>query len=389
MPNPFSITAATDTIPLDAQGRGSTTFTVSNISGQLRRGRARLVPSDPGHASWLSVEGDAERNFAADGTHQYTVRVAAPPGTAAGSYTFGLDVVSVENPDEEWSQGPKVRFEVAPSQPPKKPFPWWILAVVAAVLVVGGLIAWLVSRNGNDAVGLGEICAPGEQECTAGLACSDVATGGKRCLGDEGFAGCGKTEDCVSGLICRSGTCTKPAGVLESCKASEDCATKLTCIQVSGRGLCLGQAGFSPCDSDRACADGLACQGQVCRGVLRAKCAADAECGEGLACVNGSCLGAPGFKGCGGDDESCIEGLVCVPGKDTCLGPLGFEGCDADTDCVAGFVCAANKRCLLPAGAPCPSSGESCASGRCEMRWREIHVPIGPPHRIPEGFFCQ
>jgi len=146
MPNPFSITAATDTVRLDAQGRGSTTFTVSNRSGQLRRGRARLVTSDPGQASWLSVDGEAERNFTADGTQQYTVQVAPPPGSPAGRYTFGLDVVSVENPDEEWSQGPKVAFEVAPS-PVKKPFPWWIVVVVAAVLLVGGLIAWLMSRG--------------------------------------------------------------------------------------------------------------------------------------------------------------------------------------------------------------------------------------------------
>lgn len=147
MPNPFSITTATDTIRLDAQGRGSTTFTVSNISGRPRRGRARLVPDRPEQASWLSIDGEAERNFTADGTHQYTVRVAVPPGAPPGRYTFGLDVVSVENPDEEWSQGPKVRFEVAASQPAGKPFPWWILVLILGLLLVGGLVAWLVSRN--------------------------------------------------------------------------------------------------------------------------------------------------------------------------------------------------------------------------------------------------
>jgi hypothetical protein len=149
MPNPFTITAAADAVRLDSQGRGSTTFTVSNRSGQPRRGRARPVPSSPEQASWLSVDGEAERNFTADGTHQYTVRVAPPPGSPAGRYTFGLDVVSVENPDEEWSQGPKVAFEVAPS-PAKKPFPWWIVVVAAAVLLVGGLVAWLMSRRDGE-----------------------------------------------------------------------------------------------------------------------------------------------------------------------------------------------------------------------------------------------
>jgi len=147
MPNPFSITAASDSIRLDAQGRGATTFTVSNRSGQARRGRARLAPSDAGQASWLSVDGEAERSFSPDGTQQYTVRVAPPPGAPVGRYTFGLDVVSVENPDEEWSQGPKVAFEVAASQPAKKPFPWWIVVAAGAVLLVGGLMAWLMSRG--------------------------------------------------------------------------------------------------------------------------------------------------------------------------------------------------------------------------------------------------
>jgi hypothetical protein len=150
MPNPFTITTAADSVRLDSQGRGSTTFTVSNRSGQPRRGRARPVPSSPEQASWLSVDGEAERSFSPDGTQQYTVRVASPPGAPTGRYTFGLDVVSVENPDEEWSQGPKVAFEVAPS-PAKKPFPWWIVVVAAAVLLVGGLIAWLMSRGDKPA----------------------------------------------------------------------------------------------------------------------------------------------------------------------------------------------------------------------------------------------
>jgi hypothetical protein len=37
MANPFSITAASDSVRLDFQGRGSMSFTVSNISGRARR----------------------------------------------------------------------------------------------------------------------------------------------------------------------------------------------------------------------------------------------------------------------------------------------------------------------------------------------------------------
>jgi hypothetical protein len=215
MANPFTITTAADAVRLDSQGRGSTTFTVSNRSGQLRRGRARLVPSDPGQASWLSVDGEAERNFTADGTQQYTVRVAPPPGAPVGRYTFGLDVVSVENPDEEWSQGPKVAFEVGPSQPARKPFPWWIVVVAAAVLLVGGLAAWLMSR-GDD--------KPAPQPVHI-------------------------------------------SGVLETCRQDSDCDANLTCaIDIPGQpGICVGKAGFSPCGSNRACAEGLVCDHGTCQ----------------------------------------------------------------------------------------------------------------------------
>jgi hypothetical protein len=217
MANPFTITTAADSVRLDSQGRGSTTFTVSNRSGQPRRGRARLVPSSPEQASWLSVDGEAERSFSLDGTQQYTVRVAPPPGAPRGRYTFGLDVVSVENPDEEWSQGPKVAFEVGPSQPAKKPFPWWIVVVAAAVLLVGGLAAWLMSRGG------GETAPQGEPVHTS--------------------------------------------GVLGTCRQDSDCGANLTCtIDVPGQpGICVGKAGFSPCGSNRACAEGLVCDHGTCQ----------------------------------------------------------------------------------------------------------------------------
>jgi hypothetical protein len=247
MPNPFSITAAADSIRLDSQGRGSTTFTVSNTSGQIRRGRARLVPSDPGHASWLSVDGDAERNFTADGTHQYTVRIAVPQGTPAGRQTFGFDVVSVENPDEEWSQGPKVAFEVPPP-PAKKPFPWWIIVVAVAVLVVGGLIFWLLSRNGGGVHGLHEVCQPGE-ECAQGLVCSDIM-GGKQCLGSPGFTGCATADDCSNGLECSGGACLGPLH-FATCDAPNVCMPGLVCAN----GICLLPAG-SECSNDGDCSTG-------------------------------------------------------------------------------------------------------------------------------------
>jgi hypothetical protein len=146
MPASFVITAATNSIPLDAQRQGVTSFTVFNASGRPIRGRARLVPGssslgqDAAPPGWLSLDGAAERDFGIAEAHQFVARISVPADAPAGSYPFRLDMVGVENPDEQYSQGPTVTFQV-PEPAPKKPFPWWILAAVAAVLVIGGILA--------------------------------------------------------------------------------------------------------------------------------------------------------------------------------------------------------------------------------------------------------
>ena len=139
MPSSFTITSPTNSVLLGANGQGQATFTVSNISGRLNRGRARLVPQNPLSAAWLKLNGEAERDFEIASTQQYSVAINVPPKSPAGSYVFRLDMVGVENPDEDLSQGPSVTFQVTEQI---KKFPWWIVIVaVVAVLVIGGIIA--------------------------------------------------------------------------------------------------------------------------------------------------------------------------------------------------------------------------------------------------------
>jgi len=158
MASSFAITAATNSVRLDAKRRGETAFTVFNSSGRPIRGRAQLVPENPAAAAWLTLAGIAERDFPIAGTQQYTVQIAVPPGAPAGSYPFRLDMVGVENPDEDYTEGPTVTFEVPKPQPQKKPFPWWILLVVAGVLVVGGsllaILLWPRTVEVPDVAGL-------------------------------------------------------------------------------------------------------------------------------------------------------------------------------------------------------------------------------------------
>ena len=138
MSSPFAITAATNTVLLDSNRQGQTSFTVSNTTGHAIRGRAHLVIQPSSAEPWLRSQGEAERDFANAGSQQYVVQIAVPPGVAAGDYTLRLDMVNVANPDDDFSEGPTVKFMIPASVQTKRPFPWWIVAVIVGILILIG-----------------------------------------------------------------------------------------------------------------------------------------------------------------------------------------------------------------------------------------------------------
>lgn len=149
MPNIFDITPATFAVQLDAQGRGEVVYTVSNKSESPLRGRAVAVALGATQSAWLQVEGDAEHDFAVDGTHPYTVRVAVPAGNPPGQYDVRLLVASVANPQEEFTEGQTVSFELLPPDKAKKltqPIQWlrvllsaFLAAVISLAIITIGM----------------------------------------------------------------------------------------------------------------------------------------------------------------------------------------------------------------------------------------------------------
>jgi N-acetylneuraminic acid mutarotase len=141
MSSPFAITTTTNTVSLDSNRQGQTSFTVSNTTKRAVRGHASIVARPESSAPWLTLQDEAERSFVGAGSQQYSVQIAIPADAKAGEYTFQLNVADMANPDENFSQGPTVRFTVEePSAPQKKPFPWWIvLAIIGGlILLIGG-----------------------------------------------------------------------------------------------------------------------------------------------------------------------------------------------------------------------------------------------------------
>lgn len=152
MPSVFDISPLSGTVSLDDQGNGETTFTVSNHADRARRGRAQIKvdPAGPAQASWFTVQ-DPEREFPIGGgkqVQQFTVKLKVPTDKPIKG-SFKLVVASIrlpEVPDEHFTVGPSVGFEVKAVEPEgKTPFPWWIVVVgVLALLIIGGLVTWLM-----------------------------------------------------------------------------------------------------------------------------------------------------------------------------------------------------------------------------------------------------
>ncbi|HYI21810.1 MAG TPA: hypothetical protein VEX62_04155 [Candidatus Limnocylindrales bacterium] len=114
MSTAFAVLPASTSVPIDAAGKGSASFTVTNQTGSTVRVRVLVTPAGDLAAptEWLTPPEVTERDLAADGAQQFTVLVNVPPRSAAGSYGFRLDAVSTRLPDEEWGQSPLVQFVV-------------------------------------------------------------------------------------------------------------------------------------------------------------------------------------------------------------------------------------------------------------------------------------
>jgi hypothetical protein len=152
MPRLFAITTAFNSVFLDDDRTAETSFTVSNQSGREIEGRARLIAEDAEAESWITLQGNPQRRFTTAGTEQYDVAIDVPPDAPSASYNFRLDMVGEERPDEQYVEGPTITFQVPEAEPETEAFPWRIVAVIAAVLLLGGgvLAYGLLSDNGEE-----------------------------------------------------------------------------------------------------------------------------------------------------------------------------------------------------------------------------------------------
>jgi hypothetical protein len=139
----FTITTPSTSVQLAPNRIGEVAFTVTDVSDEKLRVRVRVTPSPGTPPAWFSVEGDAEQVFDSGAARQFTVRVEPPLGVAAGSYSFRLDAIGTEHPDEDYAEGPAVQLTVPGSKPPRVTTPRGYLTTLVGALV-GGVLGELV-----------------------------------------------------------------------------------------------------------------------------------------------------------------------------------------------------------------------------------------------------
>lgn len=375
MPRAFDVTASTPAVQLSPGRKGEVTFTVTNALGQPSRVRAMVEPSGDARREWLSLPGGMEKELPPDGTAVFTVKVAVPPDAPPGEYTFKLLVVSVSNPDEHYARGPAVAFTVAAAAPvpAKKPFPWgWVALAAGVVLIVGGVVALVLSRGDGEGTGgsgalpgLSQPCGEVEPRCAEGLVCTEES----RCLGGAGFS-CGEGGECAS-QNCVEGECRPPQGLGSACQSDRGCLVPLLCHE----GFCLLPDG-NRCTNMAQCISGR-CEAGTCTARVSpgGRCGQDTDCESPARCENSRCVLNEGAL-CRGDAEcrsgNCQDGLCrpecfppCGPGLTCSRGRCALvrRHCDDNSDCQSPMRCSEGI-CRLPSGSPCAQDSQ-CLSGSC------------------------
>src|SRR6478752_3114011 len=152
----FEIPDGPTTVALKTEAgfhKGSAVFGVTNKTGEGLTARFSVQVQGDAKPEWYQVQGEPERPIAAGENQTVTVVAKIPAATPPGQHRIKLRATNVNDPDNDSTDSTAATITIpAVAKPPakKKPFPWWIIAVAAGVLVlvIGVIIAVVVMSGG-------------------------------------------------------------------------------------------------------------------------------------------------------------------------------------------------------------------------------------------------
>jgi len=145
-------------VPVDADGRGEKTFTVTNISGGELRMGLQCQFENEAQKDWAKPRGDVERELGDQGSDQVIIDITVPKDAAPGKYEFKLLAYKTQSPNLDFTVSDAITIEVPEPEkkPDPKPFRWWIPVSITVVLLLigGGVLTWVLwPSNMPDVVG--------------------------------------------------------------------------------------------------------------------------------------------------------------------------------------------------------------------------------------------
>ena len=238
----------------------------------------------------------------------------------------------------------------------------------------GNRMCSLSNGNLRDACGIdthctGSLCIIGICSNTRGVggACTldDHCTGDLAC-GSRGVCGvasgdaCSADGDCVGSLVCQSQVCAElDSGIGGACRSDDQCTgADVICVVESGNQVCRQSDGDigSVCATSGHCIDDFLCSSdstvRTCQAAPGTTCTDDDDCADGLACQAQVCTQlSSGDGGACRSAGGCGEGLICaiVTGSQICTSTDGMAGsaCAIDTHCGDALICH-NNLCTVP-----------------------------------------
>ena len=139
---------------------GTLLLTLRNRTNRAVAGRLSVRPDAGSRPAWFGIDGapptrpdERDINLDPNATVSVKVSVMVPPDAPVGSHIFVVRVAAENDPDNDFAESPSVAFVVtptaAPAASPRQKFPWWAVAVAAALVTVlgGGAIWWTLRKS--------------------------------------------------------------------------------------------------------------------------------------------------------------------------------------------------------------------------------------------------
>jgi eukaryotic-like serine/threonine-protein kinase len=145
----FQVTVKPDQLDGTRGAPQTIKVTATNLLDRPVTARAVAVVNPLSAAAWFTAPPQAQLLFdKLNASRDFLFSFEVPATAKAGSFTVRFDVYDVDNQDDNFGQSPALAFQV-PEAPvvvplPPKPFPWWILAAAAVLLLGVGFAVWKI-----------------------------------------------------------------------------------------------------------------------------------------------------------------------------------------------------------------------------------------------------